>query len=344
MASPIRILLLEDHPLDAELVGHELSKSGFDFTLERAVVAEDFSRKLTEFSPDLIISDYYLPNFTGLTALHVARQWNPLVPFLIITGSINEETAVECMKAGANDYILKAHLSRTNLARLNTAIRNALETRKFREEKEQAEEALRRSEAQMRAILESALDCIITMDHEGRIIEFNAASEKTFGFTRDQVLGRSMADLIVPPALRERHWRGLANYLASGHGPILDKRIEMTAMRQNGDEFPVELTVTHINSEGPPVFTGFIRDISERKRAEDEREKLIRELQDALGKVKTLSGLLPICASCKKVRDDKGYWHQVESYLMSRADVSITHGFCPDCAARLYPDVFKKDE
>lgn len=118
-----------------------------------------------------------------------------------------------------------------------------------------------------KTLFESALDCVVVMNHEGRITEFNPAAERTFGYTREEALGQPLADLIVPPALREQHRRGLARYLATGEGPVLGRRLELTAMRKGGGEFPVELAITRLADE-PPVFTGFIRDITERKRGE----------------------------------------------------------------------------
>src|SRR2546430_7991699 len=139
--------------------------------------------------------------------------------------------------------------------------------------------ALRASEARKGAILESAVDGIITIDHEGRVVEFNPASERMFGYTRDQVIGKEMAESIIPPSLRERHRHGMAHYLATGEGPVLGRRLELTAVRADGTEFPVELSITRIGSEDPPTFTGFLRDITERKRADAalrESEGLLR--------------------------------------------------------------------
>src|SRR5205807_1955569 len=135
-------------------------------------------------------------------------------------------------------------------------------------EQRQAQVALRQSEARKTAILDTALDGIITIDHEGKVVEFNPAAERTFGYRRADVLGREMAELIVPPPLREQHRRGLAHYLATGAGPVLDQRLEMPALRTDGTEFPVELAITRISAEGPPLFTAYLRDITERKRAE----------------------------------------------------------------------------
>jgi PAS domain S-box-containing protein len=145
-------------------------------------------------------------------------------------------------------------------------------------ERIEAESALRESEARTRAILEAALDCVITMDAHGRILEFNPAAERTFGYRRDEALGQVMSNLIIPPSLRPLHDRGLAHYLATGEGPILGNHIELIGLRADGSEFPVEVTVTRVDVPGPPVFTGYIRDITNRKRTREElvqgRERL----------------------------------------------------------------------
>ncbi len=130
---------------------------------------------------------------------------------------------------------------------------------------------LRQNEARKSAILDTALDCIILIDAAGCVLEFNPAAERTFGYRRADVVGRELAELIVPPALRERHRAGLARYVATGEGPVLGKRIELPGMRADGSEFPVELAITRIPGEGPPQFAAYLRDISERQRAEQLR-------------------------------------------------------------------------
>ncbi len=137
-------------------------------------------------------------------------------------------------------------------------------------ERSRAEEAMRHREARHAAILESSLDCIITIDDRGRVLEFNSAAEETFGFRAEDVVGREMAELIVPPHLREEHRAGFTRYLETGEARILGSRLEITGLRADGSEFPVELTITRIRLEGPPVFSGYLRDITERKRAEEE--------------------------------------------------------------------------
>jgi PAS domain S-box-containing protein len=138
------------------------------------------------------------------------------------------------------------------------------------DDRKRAEEELRRSEARKTAILNSALDCIVTVDHEGCITEFNPAAVRTFGHRRDDVVGKQLADVIIPPALREQHRQGFARYLATDEARVLGRRVEMKAVRADGNEFPVELAISRIPLEGPPSFTGYLRDITERKQAEEE--------------------------------------------------------------------------
>jgi PAS domain S-box-containing protein len=136
-------------------------------------------------------------------------------------------------------------------------------------QRKQAEQELRDSEARNRAILQTALDCIVTIDSSSRILEFNPAAEQTFGHARAAAVGRYLPDLIIPPALRDAHRKGLARYLATGDSHVLGNRIEVTALHADGHEFPIELAVNRIPTEGAPLFTAYIRDIAERKQHEE---------------------------------------------------------------------------
>src|SRR5215204_6482812 len=131
-----------------------------------------------------------------------------------------------------------------------------------------AEEAVHASESRLRAMLEAALDAVVTMDHRGHVVGWNHAAETTFGYRIDEVVGREMAELIVPPSLRAAHRAGLARFIETEQPIVLDRRVELTGMHKNGAEFPVELTITRISLSGPPTFVGYLRDITERKQAE----------------------------------------------------------------------------
>lgn len=143
-------------------------------------------------------------------------------------------------------------------------------------DQKRAEESLRDSESLKGAILTSSLDAVVTINGEGNFVEFNPAAEAMFGISRNQALGKPMVETIVPLQLRDGHRRGLATYLATGKGTILGKRLELSACRADGAEFPVELAIVAIGSKAAPLFTGFIRDITERKEAEQRINRLNR--------------------------------------------------------------------
>jgi PAS domain S-box-containing protein len=148
-------------------------------------------------------------------------------------------------------------------------------------ERKRAEAVLRGSEARHRAVLDSAMDAFVSMDHEGRVTEFNPAAERMFGRTRADVLGRELASVIIPRSFRDAHRRALGRHLATGEISILGGRVEVAALRADGSEFPVELTVTRARGEDPPAFNASIRDLTDQKRAESARASLEMQLQQA---------------------------------------------------------------
>jgi PAS domain S-box-containing protein len=150
-------------------------------------------------------------------------------------------------------------------------------------EHKQAEAEVRRSEARHAATVQGSLDAIIAIDAPGGITEFNPAAEQMFGHRREDVLGRELADVIIAPSLRDRHRQGLAEYLATGVAKVLGRRVELTAIRASGEEFPVELAIARIPAAGPAQFTGYIRDITERKRAEEALRQSEANLNRAQG-------------------------------------------------------------
>jgi PAS domain S-box-containing protein len=145
-----------------------------------------------------------------------------------------------------------------------------------------AQHAVRISESRKRAVLDSSLDAVITMDHEGRVVEFNRAAERLFGYPEHVAIGQEMAELVVPPSLRERHREGLRRFLETGESRIIGRRIELTGLRSDGEEIPVELAVNRIEEADPPMFTGMVRDITARLQAEEEREEARGQLEAIL--------------------------------------------------------------
>ncbi|MDB6154992.1 MAG: hypothetical protein JWL90_3445 [Chthoniobacteraceae bacterium] len=147
--------------------------------------------------------------------------------------------------------------------------------------RKQTEEALHQSKARHTAILEASLDSILTIDHQGCVVEINFATETIFGYSAAQMIGKEMAMLIVPPHYREAHRNGIRRLLETGEGPVLGKRLELSAMRSDGSEFPIELTIMRIVSDGPPMFTGHMRDISARKQVEEKLQQAKAEAERA---------------------------------------------------------------
>ncbi len=175
---------------------------------------------------------------------------------------------------------------------------------------------------------------------DGTVLDANPALAHMLGYPDvDSLLRVNAASVHASPEQRERQ-----NALAEQAGIVRD--VELQLRRADGDVIWALDTVRAVRDEEGNVqyYEGSLADVTERKRAEEERERLIAELQQALSEVKTLSGLLPICAACKKIRDDQGYWRQVEEYVSAHTPAQFTHSLCPDCMKRLYPEFFQGDE
>jgi len=139
-----------------------------------------------------------------------------------------------------------------------------------------AADAVRISDARKSAVVASSLDGVITIDHGGKVLEFNPAAEAMFGRTSKDAIGAELAELVIPPALRARHRAALRRVVETGESTLLGRRVELTGMRADGSEFPVELAITRIGVADPPMFTGTVRDVTDRRTAEAEREDLLR--------------------------------------------------------------------
>jgi PAS domain S-box-containing protein len=216
---------------------------------------------------------------------------------------------------------------------------------------ENAAAELLASRERYRAVLLAALDCVVGMDHRGRVVEWNPAAERTFGWTADEAVGQEMAELIVPTALRTRHREGVLRYLATGEPTVLDRRMEITAVRRDGTEFPCELTITRITHPGDPVFVGYLRDITDRRHAEaelrasrarivaaadDARRRLERDLHD--GAQQYLVGLaLTLRLARRKLTEDAAF----AATLLDEAieDLATATGELRELARGIHPAV-----
>ncbi|HID28799.1 MAG TPA: PAS domain-containing sensor histidine kinase [Desulfobacterales bacterium] len=196
----------------------------------------------------------------------------------------------------------------------------------------QAEVSLRESEVRLRTVLDTIQAGIVVIDPGTHIIVgVNGAAGKMFGAPREQILGRMCQKFICPAEQGQCPVTDLGQNFHTAEGVLL------TA---TGKRVPILKTVGSVVLAGREHLLESFLDITERKKAEEERERLIRALQEALTKVKTLSGLLPICASCKRIRNDQGYWEQIEAYIRDHSEAEFSHSVCPECSEKLYPELF----
>ncbi len=193
MTAPLRVLLLEDRDSDAALAARELKRAELDCETRLVQTEDAFRRELRGFAPDVVLADYSVPGFGGMPALEILQQESRLTPLIIVTGSLDEETAAECIKAGAADYVLKTHL-----ARLGPAVRGALAMSRSREEKTVAEAALRASEQRFRALVEHSWDAIALFAADGTILYGSPATSRILGYELPAFVGRNAFELIHP--------------------------------------------------------------------------------------------------------------------------------------------------
>ncbi len=269
----LKILSLEDCEEDAELMALELRRGGILFSLKRVWTREAFLREIEDFSPEIIISDYTLPTYDGLSALTEARQRCPDVPFVFLSGTMGEDFAIETLTQGATDYVLKSRLSR-----LVPAVNRSLQVAEERRERSKAELALRDSEEKFKGLAASAQDAIIMIDQEGKVAFWNNAAERVFGYSSREILGREMHLLLAPAAYRDHYQKGFLNFSRTGEGPFIGKLMEVTALRKDGAEFPVELSMSALHFKGAWHAISVLRDITERKRTEETARRQLENM------------------------------------------------------------------
>jgi PAS domain S-box-containing protein len=278
-----RILVVDDQP--ANLLSMRAVLEPLDQEIIEAQSGEEALRKLLQHNVSVVLLDIQMPGLDGFEVARLirGRDKERHTPIIFLTAFEDHRfTIPEAYSLGAVDYLLKPIVPEVLVAKVAFFVelhqKAELLKRLGYEERAKGLE----SESRKAAILETAMDCIITIDDESRIIEFNPAAEKTFGYRKEQILGRPMPELIMPAAQRESYYRGLKRYRETGEGPVLRRRIEMTAVRADGSEFPIELSIVPHGSKAKPLFTSYLRDITERKQAEEQlRSAIVREQERA---------------------------------------------------------------
>lgn len=278
----VRVLVVEDSEFDALLMVKVLQGGGYQVTTERVDTEAGLRAALAAATWDVILADYNLPNFSAPAALRIVQELRLDVPFIIISGGIGEDIAVECMKAGAHDYLMKG-----SLARLVPAVERELREAAMRAARREAEQAMRESELRYRLLWESCPDAVILMDTNGFIQFANPAAEAVFGYKPAELLGRNISKL-QPARLQSAHLAGIADYLRTGVRRASWAARESLGLHKDGREIIIEISGSDMVLQGQRRFVGFIRDITDRKKAEEalrsslEQMKVAREIQQAL--------------------------------------------------------------
>ncbi len=324
---PIPVLIVEDDDGLNHLIMSRLLRE--DFLVQGVATGQEALSKIRANPDALLLLDYALPDMTGMELLDRLAEHRLECPFIMMSGHGNEQVAVDLMKRGARDYLVKDG----NWLELVTPVVNRVLLEIENERRMAAIEAdLRQSRAHLRLVLDTVPVILWSIDREERLTLCTGNDLAKLGASPDAVLGRTIAELLPQnPQAGPRAQRALA-------GDSFHFTFELQNRIWEGSYAP-------IRDHGQAIIgaTGIATDVTARRRADTVRERLIQELRDALGRVKVLRGLIPICASCKKIRDDRGYWNQVESYLQQHSDAQFTHGLCPECSRASFPQLRREE-
>ena len=241
MKRMLKILFAEDVAIHHLMAKQILLKEGINFEPFLVEAEDKFRAALQNFKPDIVITDFMMPNFDGMQALKLTLAYDPLIPVIILTGSINEEVAVECLRNGATNYVIKE-----NLLRLPFAVKEAIEKKRALAEKTMALISLQESESKLSSITNAAGDAIIMMDNNGLVSFWNPASERIFGFTESEAIGKDLHALVVPENYKNDFMAKFPAFQRSGEGNAVGKSLELEAIRKDGSLMNVSITLSAV--------------------------------------------------------------------------------------------------
>jgi PAS domain S-box-containing protein len=321
MSKPLRVLIVEDSRFDARVLLEELEIGGYKPEYELVDTPEAMRDALTGKQWDIVISDYVMPNFSGLDAIRILQKSGLDIPIIIVSGNIGEDIAVGAMKAGAHDYLIKG-----NLARLIPAIERELSEAEGRRERKHAEAELKSTKEKLESFINNTSDAITITDLEGNILQVNKGFERIYGWTAEEAMGMKLPTIPdhIMPEIRNLFEEVKAGKVITAH--------ETVRQRKDGSLFDVSATISSIkDADGNVVaFAGISRDITEHKRAEEqticslkEKETLLREIHHRVkNNMQVISSLLRLQSKYIKDRDDIDIFKDSENRIYS---MSLVH-------------------
>lgn len=328
--STYKILIIEDDFGLNKLIKRKLERQGLK-CLQAHTGQEAINILVNSDEKFLLLMDYLLTDMNSIEMILNLKDNGLEYPFVAMTGRGSEDIAVELMKLGARDYLIK---NEEFLNILPNVVKKTL-THVIKDEKLQAAEEEIHF---LGSITQQTTDAIFATDLEFNITYTNKAACRLYNFSHEEFLDMNIQEIIPGDFLVKNRLEMIDSTRSEGHWEQ-----EQQHQKKNKIEFYANIKVSPLFSDDLLVaFIFIIRDITERKERESEREKLIQELSEALHRIKTLEGLIPICASCKKIRSDEGYWEDVEVYIRNHSKADFTHGLCPDCTKEMYPDIYDK--
>jgi len=330
MSKRLRVLIVEDSEDDALLVVRELKRGGYDPIFERVETGEAMTTALEKQAWDIVISDHKTPHFSATEALKLLQKSGIDLPFILVSGSIGEETAVAIMKSGAHDYIMK-----DNLKRLVPAVARELREAEVRQQRMQAEEELKKSEEKLSTILENTRDVIFQLSPLGKIVYVSPKSIELYGYEPSNLIGKHLKKTTpvseLPKALK------VLKRVLSGETV---SNFEINQIDANGNIIPMEINATPVRKEGKIVAVeGILRDITERKQAEEQIQHLnlvlraIRKVNQLITKEKDREKLLK--GACDNLTETHGYYNawiallDESGRLITAAEAGLGKNFLP---------------
>jgi PAS domain S-box-containing protein len=318
----LHVLIVEDSEDDSFLLIRQLKQGGYDPTYERVETPGSLVESLNRQTWDIVISDYAMPRFSGLDALRIVKEQHPELPFILVSGTIGEDTAVAAMRAGAQDYIMKS-----NLTRLAPAVERELQEAQVRRARQQAEIELRRSDERFRLTIEGIHDyAIFMLGPDGRIISWNEGAERVFGYQVSEIIGQHLARFYSRED-RDNNRPINAMRSAAEEGRFED---EGWRCRKDGTQFWAESVITPLRDDNGNIrgYVEVARDITERKRAQEEIKRQVEQLGALRAIEKAIVSSLDLQVTLNVILDQVTAQLQVDAtdvLLLNRSSQTLEH-------------------